>query len=117
MNKFTQLAINLRAAKLLISTPATWTQGAAARDIANNSVSPFDPFAVCYCSAGAIVRKMPWIGQHEDAKSFLNAATNDSNCTIVGYNDSHTHTEVMAIWDKAILMVDVRSQKYQENTK
>lgn len=105
-----QIVADLKAAKALIDTPEKWTTHQYARDEEGNSVSFWawdEVTPTCYCSIGAIAKVQGGITKAEagtavrllDAAAFGPAA---NSCAIAYYNDSHTHEEVMAVWDKAI---------------
>lgn len=91
----------LIAAKALIDTPEKWTRGSFARDSENYHVDFYSKDAVCYCSLGALYKSQQGIHSLEAAlaKRHLWYAAGES---IAEYNDTHTHPEVMAVWDKAI---------------
>jgi hypothetical protein len=84
----------LIAAKALISNKENWCQ--------NKSIKKKEDGTISYCSIGAIVEiagvPEAW-DERQDAFSELRTHTNGS---IADFNDSHTHTEVMELFDKAI---------------
>ena len=92
----------LKAARQLITDPAKWTQGAFARDADGNEVTPNNDLATCYCSFGAI--------QFVTKKRMMTSADRylDGLCLSkfgIGLdvlNDTHTHAEVLALFDAAI---------------
>lgn len=91
------------AAKAIITDPLKWTQGYYARDNAGEITEAETTEAVCFCSIGALHRvgEFNWHSEDTDpAEVYLNGATD--NNWIVEYNDTHTHEEVMQVWDKAI---------------
>jgi hypothetical protein len=89
----------LKAARELISVPERWTQGGSARDRDGICVKSASAYAVCWCAAGAVYKT----GCNDDASlralRFLDAV---SGSTIEPFNDSHTHAEVLAAFDRAI---------------
>lgn len=96
----------LKAARALIATESTWVQFSSAEDDAGEEVPPSSPFAVCFCSAGAIDRatKPGWVKE-----SVLKALDDTvrklqyNHCEDISqYNDTHSHTEVLAVWDATI---------------
>jgi hypothetical protein len=92
----------LKAARQLITDPAKWTQNAFARDKNGKMISPTNNGAVCFCALGAIrfVTKEPKITV---ADIFLNAVSNSKNGEDLDtFNDTHTHAEVLALFDAAI---------------
>ena len=90
----------LTKARELIADPANWTTGLYARNAQGEHTMTTSKDAVCWCSEGAVFRVTPenW----EDAKSALQLINSVAGDDIVGFNDSHTHAEVMEVWDKAL---------------
>lgn len=84
-------------AKEVITDPKNWTQGKFARNALGKTACPTDFDAVCFCSLGALKRIGKSSSFHLQLR--LNEAVGGS---IVDYNDSHTHEQVMEVWDKAI---------------
>lgn len=87
-------------AKGLIDTPEKWTQGEFARSEKGLSVQPTSPRATCFCSVGAI-RKIGsrGCGGVHISYDLLSGVMGGS---VINFNDTHTHAEVMAAWDEAI---------------
>lgn len=98
---FTKTVEALKAAKAKIDTPEKWTTGAFARDASGEITSCFNTEAACYCSAGVLLAG----GAPQEAR----AALDDVCGCIIAYNDSHTHAEVMAVWDAAIAIAEART--------
>ncbi len=96
----------LIAAKALISDPAHWTQGEYSRNTDGRRTAHHDPAAVCWCAMGAIIRVLPLreysraVGVTETLAAW--GAGGNSAADLVGFNDGHTHAEVLALFDKAI---------------
>lgn len=93
----------LIAAKAIITDPSKWTQGYYGRTDDGEIIEADRPEAVCFCSIGALHRvgQFNWHSEQTDpAEVYLNGATD--NNWIVDFNDTHTHEEVMQVWDKAI---------------
>lgn len=88
----------LKAAKARIATPETWTQDVFAKDNEGCEIMGYSRFAVCFCSIGAI-QAVTSKGRDFGAEYYLNRQTYGN---IAKFNDSHTHEEVMAAWDRAI---------------
>jgi hypothetical protein len=90
----------LQKARELISDPKRWTQGAFARDGKGRSASIAR--GVCFCSIGAIasvagtnlVRPVP--------DAILKLAGFRSHAEWARFNDSHSHSEVLARFDRAL---------------
>lgn len=85
-------------AKALITDPKNWTQGAYARTGDGVPVPLSHSAAVCFCSMGAIRRISGELGAPYQALK-REIGPSDMVCE---YNDSHTHEEVLALFDKAI---------------
>lgn len=94
----------LKAAKALIADEENWTQTVYARDENGESVSATDPRAVCFCSRGAIDKITAGNGAWEGAYDILlGLVTEDDDCIgVADFNDTHTHAEVLALFDRAI---------------
>jgi hypothetical protein len=92
----------LRAARQLITDPAKWTQGDYARDADGIDVAPEDEDAVCFCSYGAIASIC---GLNEDLPPFRhlhNVCGRMFKMSVIDLNDTHSHAEVLALFDAAI---------------
>lgn len=90
----------LKAARDLISDPARWTQVVFARDSIGMDVEPTSYRAVCFCSIGAIrkfERKMS-----DAEKTLLGVCSKIHDTYVEEFNDTHTHAEVLALFDAAI---------------
>lgn len=102
----------LKDAKALIADPAHWTQGTPARDASGKPLSNEEsPAAVCWCSIGALARvanadPAPLYHLYPVARHYLYKAT--AGASIINFNDTHTHAEVMELWDKAIQLAEVK---------
>lgn len=98
----------LRAAKALIDTPEKWMQGEyhdLPGDVKNSR---------CFCALGAIRRVHADLGEGtygnsskanfylEDALEAMDADEAD----VPSFNDTHTHEEVMQMFDKAIKIAE-----------
>ena len=89
------------AARKKIEKPENWTQNYSAKDVDGSAVYVCSPEAVCWCTLGAIR------AVSDDRGDLVEAACNklydvldDSFITI--FNDTHTHEEVLALFDRAI---------------
>lgn len=91
----------LIAARLLIARPERWTHGASARYADGLSCGPQSPHAVCWCATGALIRVTPPFGS-----GLLWGALRMLREVVVMepalYNDTHTHAEVLIMYDRAI---------------
>lgn len=92
----------LKAARDLIAKPENWTQGASARTKSGDEVSIGSSDAECFCANGAIFRvaETPRMGFR--AQKFLKAELPESRRFVSTFNDSHAHSEVLALFSKAI---------------
>lgn len=100
MNNVTKTLIE---AKAIIAKPENWTQGVFARDKTGHQVHVADPDAVCFCSLGALRKtgiKETSGAVYMRARGCL--ADSGGSVDIANINDTSTHEEVMAMWDKAI---------------
>jgi hypothetical protein len=100
----------LIAAKALIEDPKHWTTGALARDKDGNVTSSQGEEAVCFCSWGAFNKIEQATNDEraaEAASEYLRLAVPDGSRMPAVYNDSHTHEQVMAMWDAAIAAAKV----------
>lgn len=88
----------LTKARDLISDPARWTQKAFARDNSGESINNRSSYAVCWCAMGAVY-KTSSNNRASVPFSFLHAA---AGMWAGNFNDTHTHAEVLAVFDKAI---------------
>ena len=99
----------LMEARYLISSPERWTQGANARNARGRRTHWGSPEAVCWCANGAIAKVAataaePRIGFDflvERARVRLDRAV-DHPYGAFTFNDSHTHEEVLGMFDRAI---------------
>ena len=83
-------------------------QGQFAKDASGACVTSKHPGAVCWCLDGALTRVC--INDADaaiGARSALGALIRGS--TIAGFNDNHTHAEVLALLDRAIAKAEAQS--------
>lgn len=100
----TELCV-LKGARKLISDPAHWTKAAFARSANGEERNCLDGEASCWCAWGALYRAAYDCGDKsldevEPARAILARSMDDS---IPSFNDNHTHAEVLAAFDRAIL--------------
>ena len=96
----------LAKAKAVIADPKHWTKGWYAQDAKGRSTRPAKSNAVCWCSAGAIIK----VAHEESTYSTRFAATKylaevSVECGYNGIpdlNDNSSHEAVMKAWDRAI---------------
>lgn len=98
----------LRAAKALIDTPSKWMQG-------DYSDLPQNLKGSCqFCSLGAIRRTYadrgePFYGDVNKSSTYLETALDELDADegdVPTFNDTHTHGEVMQMFDKAIELAE-----------
>ena len=77
----------------LIKDPARWTQKAYARDANDIGVSSHSIYTVKWCSLGVLMK----FGGDDSVTKALEYTINES---LEDYNDTHTHAEVMAMWEE-----------------
>jgi hypothetical protein len=110
----------LIAARWLISDPSCWTTGAYARDNAGFLKMPVNPVACSWCAYGAMqaaflmqhervteqnfFKVWPYLDRTSEAKAIqaLSDAMHPSLLLVTSFNDTHSHTEVLSAFDKAI---------------
>lgn len=109
----------LKKAKSLIDSPEKWAKGHYATDDCGYQVNVMDKRAACFCSVGAVQRAThEGLMRSEQALATLNGRSDKAFATlnrqlkgcsgtfarrnVVDFNDYHTHTEVMDMFDRAI---------------
>lgn len=100
----------LKQAKTLISKPENWTTGFCARNSDGNGIPYTSDEAVCFCSLGAAGRIA---SMYNHAFGFDEAYSQMRDYLMVAvpydvpdFNDTHSHIEVMELWDKAIALAE-----------
>lgn len=96
----------LQKARDLLTDREHWAQDWFAYDNSGLFVDPTDEGATCWCSIGAIC-KVEGITNHNASKALfrLNGVLKvhfNWWSSVADYNDTHTHEEVLAVFDKAI---------------
>lgn len=109
-----KISEKLKAAKQIIINPEAWTQGCIARDPEGEQVSYTDPTAVCYCSFGAILKAVNGgdirpVSAAEPVVAYLNRSAG-SWSSIGGWNDTHSHAEVINGFDTAIALAELEGK-------
>ncbi len=91
-------------ARRLIEKPENWLQRTYARDTDGTPVPDTDPSACRFCSKGALYaaafRNRVDEDEEDKASKALDAAVGGR--PFVKFNDTHTHAEVLAAFDRAI---------------
>lgn len=108
----------LTAARQRITDPKHWTMLVTARDAAGFRRPPTSPEAVCWCAIGAIVAELYIKHPPVNVSCFLTPKAVRVRNTVVSvltrsmgddtigdFNDTHTHEEVLAAFDRAIILV------------
>ena len=90
----------LEAARALIAKPEHWCKGAQALDATGTVRRPCSRLAVRWCSLGATDRVTRYKGIRAD--NALYSALGMPPEGIANFNDSHTHAEVLDLFDRAI---------------
>lgn len=88
----------LTLARAKIADENNWCQGEFARNNVGKTTNAQSIDACSWCSLGAM-KAVAIFTEFWLAETFMNNYTDGSVAT---YNDSHTHAEVLAAWDKAI---------------
>ena len=108
----------LEQAKALIINPKNWLQGTSAIDQQGNNVTPKDKTAICWCALGAIgavcgTERPRGVGRK--TVRLLDKASGVSSPNLnrdsAYYNDTHSHDEVMAMFDRAIELAKLEDTK------
>jgi len=93
----------LKAARELISAPERWTRDQFSRNEAGFAIDPESEKACCFCAVGALIKVSDNdIFLRHQAKDFLAEHLPVGYASIPAFNDSHTHPEVVALFDAAI---------------
>jgi hypothetical protein len=96
----------LRAARAKIEKPENWTRRANARNLDGHAVSAVSGFAASWDANGACLSVADdwWACPAVNAlRNAIAAIEPHSKITsLAGFNDTHTHAEVIALFDRAI---------------
>jgi hypothetical protein len=91
------------AARARIADPAHWTQKAYARTADKEACGPNSPNAVCWCAAAALECHNVISPAHLLAELGALPVADPDMFTLTSWNDSHTHAEVLELFDRAIV--------------
>lgn len=94
------LAVVLNRAADLITPPGAWTQGSYARDAEGCPVPLDDPYAECFCVAGAIARFAKgedWADGLQIVRRTLNTGRAVPFVSVSGWNDEAGRTQAEAV--------------------
>jgi hypothetical protein len=97
----------LTRARKRIEAPERWTQGHEALDANRRSVGPTTAAACQWCATGSLLCESESWSAYEKAWWQLNGALDDDDSVIM-FNDTHTHAEVIAAFDRAISLAKDR---------
>lgn len=95
-------------ARTYIEDPAHWTTKTYARDAEGNDVAALDDDAVCWCSAGAVIKaadalnaSSPW-----SAVRMLDHVVSDLHPGWITpeFNDHKSHSDVLDLFDRTIAL-------------
>jgi hypothetical protein len=92
----------LIAARAKIERPENWTQGVFARDSQGRDVTAKDKTSVCWCALGAVIATNISYEDEELATNYLRIELDAYGNSITKFNDTSTHAEVLAMFDRAI---------------
>ncbi len=92
----------LKDARALIADEKNWTQRVSARNKSGLEVPVLNSEASCFCAVGALDRFTNGIAFGSAAYLLLKKEAGAKYLTVSDFNDTHTHAEVLAIFDRAI---------------
>lgn len=96
----------LKDARALIADEKSWTRGAYAFDERGKKQVCPNQHSVCFCSVGALARAARVspgdIERSEVVGAILSVGNFEEVGHLVEFNDSHSHAEVLALFDRAI---------------
>lgn len=98
----------LKNARELISNEENWTYGSYSRSIDGGTAIPSSTDAVCWCSIGALRKFGAWDSVNDAMFELMVAMPEDYRQSVATFNDSHTHAEVLALFDKAIANMSLK---------
>lgn len=94
----------LEQGRTLLTDPKCWTQGAYTRDADGIPGGlGWEKTSTCWCTMGAVHKVSGTLGTANTiAYKAIWQLDQAMNGCAVEFNDTHTHEEVMAGWDRAI---------------
>ena len=89
----------------LVKNPETWCQGAYALNAAGEVAHANADEACRWCSAGALVRQfnkntLSALGGEPRFDHLMRLLHEESDGGLVHFNDTHSHPEVVALWER-----------------
>ncbi len=91
----------LRAARELIADERHWTTNVLARDAGGCLTMVASDDATCFCAVGALLKATGRSGITAARRAIEDAAGIERS-RVFEWNDTHTHAEVLAAFDRAI---------------
>jgi hypothetical protein len=88
----------LKAAKALITDEKNWAQGCIARSASGEEVGALNPTACRFCAVGAIQK----VATDESRIPVIDILRSLAKGSVSFFNDSHSHAEVLSLFDLAI---------------
>lgn len=92
----------LKDARALIADEKNWTQRVFARNSRGLEVSALSSEASCFCTVGALGRFTNGMAIGSSAYLLLKREVGQNYIAVSDFNDTHTHAEVIALFDHAI---------------
>jgi hypothetical protein len=90
-------------ARALIEDSKHWTQGANARDSYGRIIMQNSPNACLFCANGALLKICQDTLPIAHVISYLDREiVENGHQSLFSYNDTHTHSEVLKLFDQAI---------------
>lgn len=92
----------LEKARAIIAEPRHWCRGTYARNVLGGRVSATSCWATRWCATGAIRRAAERADCPRSVPRIKWTIEETINVRLETYNDRHTHSEVLALFDRAI---------------
>ena len=92
----------LIAAREIIEKPENWTKETFARTRSGKETFTADAKACMFCAEGALIRAQQTIGGNVESAVLTLENLVGSALYLSRFNDSHTHQEVLNVFDQAI---------------
>lgn len=99
----------LKQAKYLIDSPEKFTKGAYARDSKGKDCLIED--GKTFCSSGALCKADKTPGYTHMFEVLNSGVFGKDSIAFIKYSDTHTHAEVMNLWDKAIAAIEYKEKQ------
>jgi len=99
----------LIAGRDIISVPSQWTQKSYAKNADGIHCAVMSEDATCWCSDGVLFKaqgEASFSNVYIGAFELLSKIAKEHDPlvrSIISFNDAHSHSEVIAVWDEAIL--------------